>query len=260
MTPVDLNGIIDGLDVPDGYEVTLGGTSRMMSEGFEGLSVALILAILLVYMIMASQFESLLHPVTILLTMPLAIIGAVVGLYVTDNSLGITAMIGVIILVGIVVNNGIVLVDFINQLRQSGVELTEAIVEAGRTRLRPIFMTALTTILGLLPLAFKIGEGSEVQAPMAVTVIGGLLTSTVLTLVIIPVVYHLMASGSAPAADVAADMEIAPVPSPVTAAPPITAATPIVEEGAVKPAAMSEEEYAQMIRLMGKLVSATAGQ
>jgi hydrophobic/amphiphilic exporter-1 (mainly G- bacteria), HAE1 family len=190
---MDVNTMVQEINPPDGYTVKAGGASQMMGEGFGGLTIALVLAVLLIYMIMAAQFESLLHPFTILLTMPLAVIGVIVGLFVSGYALGITAMIGIIILAGVVVNNGIVLVDFVNQLRQSGMELTEAIVEAGRTRIRPIFMTALTTILGLLPLALGIGDGAEIQAPMAVAVIGGLLTSTVLTLVVIPVIYHLFA-------------------------------------------------------------------
>ncbi|HYF79738.1 MAG TPA: efflux RND transporter permease subunit [Symbiobacteriaceae bacterium] len=190
---MDVNTMVQEISPPDGYTVKAGGASQMMGEGFGGLTIALVLAVLLIYMIMAAQFESLLHPFTILLTMPLAVIGVIVGLFVSGYALGITAMIGIIILAGVVVNNGIVLIDFVNQLRQSGMELTEAIVEAGRTRIRPIFMTALTTMLGLLPLALGIGDGAEIQAPMAVAVIGGLLTSTVLTLVVIPVIYHLFA-------------------------------------------------------------------
>lgn len=293
----DLNALIDEIRVPAGYEVALGGTSRMMSDGFDGLKIALIMAVLLIYMIMAAQFESLLHPFAILFTMPLAIIGIVGGLYLTNSSLGITAMIGVIILAGIVVNNGIVLVDFINKLRRSGLEVTEAIVEAGRTRLRPILMTALTTILGLLPLALKLGEGSEVQAPMAVVVIGGLLTSTLLTLVVIPVVYHLLSL--APSAAVVEDLEdldefeppiptfvpggasvVAPASAVIpatqtTPSPLVQASAPIETEAAVastsssaqseeerppETAALSNEEFTQMLNLMGKLFKNTSAQ
>ena len=153
---------------------------------------ALALAVFLVYLVMASQFESLLHPFVILFTIPLALIGAVLALYITGTTINIVAFIGVIMLAGIVVNNAIVLVDLINQLRSEGIERLEAVMQAGTARLRPILMTSLTTTLGLLPMALGYGEGSEVRTPMAITVIGGLTVSTFLTLVVIPVVYSLM--------------------------------------------------------------------
>lgn len=272
---VDVNNMVADMSIPDGYTVKAGGASQLMSEGFGGLNIALILAVLLIYMIMASKFESLLHPFTILLTMPLAVIGVVVGLFVTGHSLGITAMIGIIILAGIVVNNGIVLVDFINQLRRSGMELIEAIVEAGRTRIRPIFMTALTTTLGLLPLALGIGEGAEIQAPMAVAVIGGLLTSTVLTLVIIPVMYHLFAGrrdvaiASAPGVatdggDIALGVEahVASVPDYSEADQgSALGLTPAEAERLQDRAGMTAEEFSQLLGLLGKLfTSASRGR
>ena len=169
---------------------------------------ALGLAIFLVYLVMASQFESLIHPFVILFTIPLALVGAVLALYLTGTTVNVVAFIGVIMLAGIVVNNAIVLVDLINQLRASGAEKTAAIIEAGKARLRPILMTTLTTALGLLPMAIGIGEGAEVRTPMAITVIGGLIVSTLLTLVVIPVVYSLLDRKKWPAATAAA------VPSP----------------------------------------------
>lgn len=201
----DASAVIKELQLPAGYRAELSGASSLMSEGFSGMGKALWLAILLVYMIMAAQFESLLHPFTIMFSMPLAVIGVVLGLFVAGYSLGITAFMGVVILTGIVVNNAIVLVDFVNQLRSQGMPTFEALVEAGRLRLRPILMTALTTILGLVPMALGIGEGTETQAPMAVTVIGGLLTSTMLTLVVVPVMYSLFA-GTRKSGVVAADV------------------------------------------------------
>jgi HAE1 family hydrophobic/amphiphilic exporter-1 len=141
---------------------------------------------------MASQFESLIHPFVILFTIPLALVGAVLALYLTGTTVNVVAFIGVIMLAGIVVNNAIILVDLINQLRSSGVEKIDAIMEAGRSRLRPILMTTSTTVLGLFPMALGIGEGAEVRTPMAIVVIGGLLVSTLLTLVVIPVVYSLL--------------------------------------------------------------------
>ncbi|MBW2560522.1 MAG: efflux RND transporter permease subunit, partial [Deltaproteobacteria bacterium] len=140
-------------------------------------------------LVMASQFESFLHPFVILFTIPLALIGAILGLWITGSTISVVVFIGLILLAGIVVNNAIVLLDFINKLRESGMNKFDAIVEGGRARLRPILMTMLTTTLGLLPLAIGVGEGAEVRAPMAITVIGGLTVSTILTLIVIPVVY-----------------------------------------------------------------------
>ena len=151
------------------------------------------LAIFLVYLVMASQFESLLHPFVILFTIPLALVGAILALYLTGTTINVVVFIGLIMLAGIVVNNAIVLVDLINQLRAQGAEKLQAIIEGGRARLRPIMMTTLTTTLGLLPMALGFGQGSEVRAPMAITVIGGLLVSTLLTLFVIPVVYFALA-------------------------------------------------------------------
>jgi HAE1 family hydrophobic/amphiphilic exporter-1 len=148
--------------------------------------------VFLVYLVMASQFESLLHPFVILFTIPLALVGAVLALYLTGTTVNVVVFIGLIMLAGIVVNNAIVLVDLINQLRAQGIERMEAIIEGGRARLRPIMMTTLTTTLGLLPMALGFGQGSEVRAPMAITVIGGLLVSTLLTLFVIPVVYSII--------------------------------------------------------------------
>jgi HAE1 family hydrophobic/amphiphilic exporter-1 len=163
-----------------------------MAVSFRSLQLALLLAVFLVYLVMASQFESLLHPFVIMFTIPLALIGAVFALWITGSTLSVVVFIGLILLAGIVVNNAIVLIDFINQLREKGMEKLEAIVEAGRSRLRPIMMTTLTTVLGLLPLALGLGEGAEVRAPMAITVIGGLTVSTMLTLLVIPVMYAVM--------------------------------------------------------------------
>ena len=178
--------------MPSGISATVSGQSEEMQASFTSMQFALALAIFLVYLVMASQFESLIHPFVILFTIPLALVGAVLALFVTGTTVNIVALIGVIMLAGIVVNNAIVLVDLINQLRAQGAERFDAIVEAGTARLRPILMTSLTTALGLLPMAMGFGEGSEVRTPMAITVIGGLVGSTLLTLVVIPVVYSLM--------------------------------------------------------------------
>jgi len=151
-----------------------------------------VLGVVLVYMIMASQFETLIHPFTVMFTVPLAFTGGLMGLLIAGKPLSVPAFLGFIMLVGIVVNNGIVLVDYINRLRENSVNLKPAIVQAGVTRLRPVLMTSLTTILGLLPLALGLGESSELQVPLAVTVMSGLTFSTFLTLVVIPVIYSLI--------------------------------------------------------------------
>jgi HAE1 family hydrophobic/amphiphilic exporter-1 len=184
--------IVRSIAMPAGVAAIVSGQSEEMQESFDSMQFALILAIFLVYLVMASQFESLIHPFVILFTIPLALVGAVLALFITGTTISIVALIGVIMLAGIVVNNAIVLVDLINQLRAQGSERFDAIMEAGRARLRPILMTSLTTALGLLPMAMGVGEGSEVRTPMAITVIGGLVVSTILTLLVIPAVYSLM--------------------------------------------------------------------
>jgi HAE1 family hydrophobic/amphiphilic exporter-1 len=189
---IEAGTIIGQTPLPEGITAMVSGQSEEMQESFQSMQFALALAIFLVYLVMASQFESLIHPFVILFTIPLALVGAVLALFLTGTTINIVALIGVIMLAGIVVNNAIVLVDLINQLRAQGHDRFDAIMEAGEARLRPILMTSLTTALGLLPMAIGFGEGAEVRAPMAITVIGGLLVSTFLTLVVIPVVYSLM--------------------------------------------------------------------
>jgi len=187
----DIESKLSKYEMPQGYNYEIGGQNKELVDAFSDLSLALILAVILVYMILASQFESLLHPFTIMLSVPLALAGGALGLFIARKPLSVPALIGAIILAGIVVNNAIVLVDYINTLRSRGENRRDAIVKAGPIRLRPILMTTLTTVLGLIPLAMGIGEGAEVQAPMSIVVIGGLLLSTLLTLVFIPVVYTL---------------------------------------------------------------------
>jgi len=188
----DTNSIIDGTPMPQGITAMVSGQNEEMQDSFRSMRFALLLAVFLVYIVMASQFESLIHPLVILFTIPLALVGAVLALFLTGTTVNVVAFIGIIMLAGIVVNNAIVLVDLINQLQAQGLEKTSAIMEAGQARLRPILMTTLTTVLGLLPMAIGFGEGSELRTPMAITVIGGLLVSTLLTLVVIPVVYSLL--------------------------------------------------------------------
>ncbi len=188
----ELNALIAGIDMPEGVSAFVSGQREEMETSFNSMKLALALAVFLVYLVMASQFESLLHPFVILFTIPLAAIGAILALYLTGSVINVVALIGTIVLAGIVVNNGIVLLDLINRNRAAGMSRTAAILDAGPKRLRPILMTTLTTVLGLLPLAIGGAEGAEVRAPMAITVIGGLLGSALLTLLVIPVMYTLL--------------------------------------------------------------------
>ncbi len=189
---MEVQNIIDETTMPTGIFATVAGQNEEMADSFRSLLFALGLAVFLVYLVMASQFESLLHPFIILFTIPLALVGAVLALWITGSTISVVVFIGLILLAGIVVNNAIVLIDLINQLRQRGMEKMEAIIEGGKSRLRPILMTTLTTTLGLLPLAIGFGDGAELRAPMGITVIGGLLVSTLLTLIVIPVMYSIM--------------------------------------------------------------------
>ncbi|MET4614838.1 HAE1 family hydrophobic/amphiphilic exporter-1 [Stenotrophomonas sp. 2619] len=175
-----------------GVGMHIGGQGEELAESARSLIFAFGLAIFLVYLVMASQFESLLHPFVILFTIPLALVGAILALMLTGKPISVVVFIGLILLVGLVTKNAIILIDKVNQLREAGVPKQEALVEGARSRLRPIIMTTLCTLFGFLPLAVAMGEGAEVRAPMAITVIGGLLVSTLLTLVVIPVVYDLL--------------------------------------------------------------------
>jgi HAE1 family hydrophobic/amphiphilic exporter-1 len=189
----DINAILASKPIPQGVTVELGGQNEELLHSYRNLKLALILAIFLVYLVMAAQFESFIHPFIILFTVPLGAIGVFFTLLIFGKSLSVVVFIGAIMLSGIVVNNGIVLIDYINQLRRGGKEKYEAIVEAAKVRLRPILMTTLTTVLGLTPMALGLGEGAEIRAPMALTVIGGLLGATLLTLLVIPSLYAIMA-------------------------------------------------------------------
>jgi HAE1 family hydrophobic/amphiphilic exporter-1 len=187
----DMEASLRQIPRPEGFDIVFGGEYEEQQEAFRELSFASLLALALVYMVMASQFESLRDPFIILFSVPLAAIGVVVMLLMTETTFNMQAFLGIIVLVGIVVNNAIVLVDYMNLLlREHGMELREAVITAGSRRLRPILMTTITTVLGLGPMALGVGEGAELQAPLARTVIGGLTASTLITLVFIPVVYY----------------------------------------------------------------------
>ena len=180
------------VELPQGFKLSIGGQFREMERSSGSLLFALALASFLVYVVMASQFEHLVQPLVIMVSLPLAAVGVIFALYLTGTPLSVLVFIGLIILAGIVVNNAIVLVDYTNQLRRDrGLERDEAVRQAGAVRLRPILMTTTTTVIALIPMALGLGEGGELRAPLAVTVVAGLLSSTLLTLVVIPVVYTL---------------------------------------------------------------------
>ncbi len=209
---VELQRIVAELPETPGISVYVSGQSEEMRDSFRSLQFTLVLAIFLVYLVMASQFESLLHPFVILLTIPLALAGSVWAMFLTGTTINVVAYIGLIMLAGIVVNQSIVLIDAVNQARQRGMNKHDAIIHAGQIRLRPILITKLTTILGLLPMAMGLGEGAEIRQPMAITVIGGVAISSVFTLLVIPVVYSLMdrkrfQSAAATGAPATADQE-----------------------------------------------------
>jgi len=205
-TPVDGNigaasnrveKALAGISLPPGVSVRLGGVTELMRDSFADLWLALILSIILVYMVMAAQFESLRHPLVIMLTVPLAAIGAILATAAAGATISIISLVGLIILTGIAVNNGIVLVDYANQLRRQGMSPLAAVRQAGRVRLRPVLMTAITTIVGLFPLAFSSGEGAEIDKPLALAVMGGLLATTFLTLFFIPMLWEWVESWQA---------------------------------------------------------------
>lgn len=180
------------VNLPPTTQIVFSGDRELYDSAIDDMLLAVMLAIVLVYIVMAAQFESFKYPFVIMFTVPLMIIGVAIAMFLTHTLIGVTSVIGILVLVGIVVNNGIVLVDYINQQKAKGISTYEAILQATQDRLRPILMTALTTILGLLPLSLGIGEGTEMNQPMGIAVIGGLVTSTLLTLYIVPIIYSLV--------------------------------------------------------------------
>jgi HAE1 family hydrophobic/amphiphilic exporter-1 len=182
----------DTLALPPGYIIGIVGQGEMQTEAFLNILISLLLAVIFVYIILAMQFESFVYPFSIMLSLPMSLIGAVLALLLTDSSISIMSLIGIIMLMGLVTKNAILLVDYTNTLRERGLNRTEALLKAGPVRLRPILMTTFAMIFGMLPVALAIGEGSEFRAPMGITVIGGLITSTALTLLIVPVVYTIL--------------------------------------------------------------------
>jgi HAE1 family hydrophobic/amphiphilic exporter-1 len=189
----DVRQALSDLTLPAEYSTNITGEEKLREEEFGSLKFALLLAIILVYMVMAAQFESFLHPFVILLTIPLAGVGTVFLMLIMGTPFNIMSYIGAIMLAGIAVNDSIILVDRINRNRRQGDQIDDAIVSAGQTRIRPIIMTSITTVLALLPLTIGFGEGASLRSPMALAVIGGLFTSTALTLIVIPAVYRIIA-------------------------------------------------------------------
>jgi HAE1 family hydrophobic/amphiphilic exporter-1 len=180
------------LNMAPGYRLVAGGDAEMMLESFGYMAEALLLAIIFVYLILAAQFESFVDPLAIMLSLPLSIVGMAGTLLLTGDTINIMSLIGLIMLMGLVTKNAILLVDYTNTLRERGMEMTEALLEAGKTRLRPIVMTTATMVFGMLPLALALGAGSEMRQGMAIVIISGLISSTLLTLVLVPVIYTYM--------------------------------------------------------------------
>jgi multidrug efflux pump subunit AcrB len=188
----EVNAILAETEVPPSLSVVISGSAEDQAEAFGDLILLLLLIILLVYIVLATQFESMRMPFIVLLTLPFAFTGVILGLFVTGTSFGLIGFVGAIMLVGIVVKNGVVMVDFTNLLYERGYSIDQAVINAGKSRLRPVLMTSVTTILGMMPLAIGVGEGSEVWQPMGVAIVGGLTFSTMITLVIVPVVYSIL--------------------------------------------------------------------
>jgi multidrug efflux pump subunit AcrB len=186
----DIEAEMEEIDVPPGYTVKFAGEAERMRESMAALGVALLLAVVFIYVVLASQFESFVHPVTIMVSLPLAIVGALLGLFLSGYTIGMSSFIGIILLMGLVTKNAILLVDLANVLRdEQGLSIRDALLVAGPQRLRPIVMTSVAMVIGMMPTALSNGPGSEFRAPMAIAVIGGVITSTVLTLVVVPVAY-----------------------------------------------------------------------
>ena len=182
------------MDIPTEIGTKIGGSMEDQQESFSDMGMLLILILMLVYIVMAAQFESLRYPFIIMFSIPFAFVGFILSLFITVETINLMSLIGAIMLVGIVVKNGIVLVDYINLNRERGMGISQAVILGGKSRLRPVLMTSMTTILGMVPMSLGIGEGSELWQPMGIAIVGGLTVSTLVTLVIIPMVYCVFAS------------------------------------------------------------------
>ena len=189
-----VKALIPDLNLPLGYTYKFVGQADSMNSAFGQISKAILLAVILIYMVLAAEFESFVHPMTIMLSLPFSLVGAILSLMMTGKTINMISLIGAIMLMGLVTKNAILLIDYTNQLRREGWEIREALVEAGSVRLRPILMTTMAMIFGMLPVAMGIGAGAEMRSSMGVVLVGGLITSTVLTLVVVPLVYLLLES------------------------------------------------------------------
>jgi HAE1 family hydrophobic/amphiphilic exporter-1 len=187
------NDVIDNMDIPAGVTVQVAGSFEDQQESFQDLGVLGVLIVILVFVVMAAQFESLTYPFIIMFSLPFAFSGVLIALFTSQNTLNVMSMLGGIMLIGIVVKNGIVLIDYISLCRERGQAVINSVITAGRSRLRPVIMTTATTVLGMVPMAISTGQGSEMWRPMAIAVIGGLSISTILTLILIPVLYCVFA-------------------------------------------------------------------
>ncbi len=188
----EVTALVEGMQLPDGMIVKMGGTTDMQAEGFRSLGLAMLLSVIFIYMVLASQFNSFIQPLLIMIALPLAIVGALLALLMTGKALDMTAFIGFIMLMGLVTKNSILLVDFANRERQRGLGAEEAMLRAGPIRLRPILMTSLSMILAMIPLVLGFSAGGEFRQGMSIAILGGLVTSTLLTLLIVPVAYALV--------------------------------------------------------------------
>ncbi|MEO7151293.1 MAG: efflux RND transporter permease subunit, partial [Burkholderiaceae bacterium] len=185
----DVKKLVEATQLPPGYRFDMGGQSREQAEAFSGILLALGAAVLFIYIVLASQFGSFVQPLAIMASLPLALIGVMLALLLTGSTLNLFSMIGLVMLMGLVTKNAILLVDFANQARRAGLPTAEALLQAGLVRMRPILMTTAAMVFGMLPLALALDEGGEMQAPMGRAIIGGIITSTLLTLVVVPVLY-----------------------------------------------------------------------
>ena len=188
----EVTALVEGMQLPDGMIVAMGGTTDLQNEGFRSLGLAMLLSVIFIYMVLASQFNSFVQPILIMIALPLAIVGALLALLLTGNALDMTAFIGFIMLMGLVTKNSILLVDFANRERERGLSAEEAMLRAGPIRLRPILMTSLSMILAMIPLVLGFSAGGEFRQGMSIAILGGLVTSTLLTLLIVPVAYALV--------------------------------------------------------------------
>jgi multidrug efflux pump subunit AcrB len=196
----DVQKLVKATVLPPGYSFDIGGQTKDQREAFEAMMGAMGLAVIFIYIVLASQFGSFLQPIAIMASLPLALIGVMIALLVSRSTLNVFSMIGLVMLMGLVTKNAILLVDFANQARKAGATVAEALLEAGLTRMRPIMMTTAAMVFGMLPLALALDEGGEMQAPMGRAIIGGVITSTLLTLVVVPVIYSYLVRDRRPLA------------------------------------------------------------